>query len=460
MAIQDDFSLNYTTKKISHASGTTRYSVNALYSWLMDLFDDAGQMDDTVPMRANTPTEYELINGWTFNADSDLGYLTGGAIKVNATDDLWANFYNLGSLKSGSYIYVEQNQSLVAAPPGYTADSIDLLVKVRASGADVNARKVSFFSRELGDRYDNFEIQAPTTGGRNPVPISTETDINDDSSGASVTGVTIAFGTASKDIGDGNGAQNYDVVIDGGGNTALAVYRRLKYLTRRQNTSAIDSPENTTEGRFYLAAGGSYSQVKAAPFGTFAGGKLFGARGVWVENISDGNNIVLIDAAGVTRTPPTTVAITVTGLVAGDRVLVARDDGSGGINKTQFTLNGLHSAAATVTVNEVLGADIPDSGALRIGDVEHTYSGIVRGSKQFTGVSPGLSGAGGATLYQPYIDGAASGASMTKSFIYASDFNIVARVRKKGIQPFENTATVSSAGASISAIRTTDTIVT
>ena len=142
----------------------------------------------------------------------------------------------------------------------------------------------------------------------------------------------------------------------------------------------------------------------------------------------------------------------------GDRVLVARSS-AGAINKTQFTLNGAHSAATTVTVNEALGNDIPDSGNLRLSDTAFTYTGINRPSKQFTGVSPALTGSGGATLYNPYIDGVASGTSMSKSFVYASDFDIIARVRKKGIYPFENSATVTNAGAAVSAIRTTDTIV-
>ena len=43
MAIQDDFTLDYSAKTISHTSGSTRYTVNALYSWLMD---------DQVPMSA------------------------------------------------------------------------------------------------------------------------------------------------------------------------------------------------------------------------------------------------------------------------------------------------------------------------------------------------------------------------------------------------------------------------
>ncbi len=65
MAIQDDFTLDYALKTITHTAGTTIYSVNALYSWLMDLFDDAAQMDDDVPMSAQTPVEYSLINGWS-----------------------------------------------------------------------------------------------------------------------------------------------------------------------------------------------------------------------------------------------------------------------------------------------------------------------------------------------------------------------------------------------------------
>ena len=80
--ISDDFTINASTKKISHTSGTTRYTVNALYSWLMDLFDNADWMDDTIPIKANTPTEYELINGWEFSADSALEYLYGGSIIV------------------------------------------------------------------------------------------------------------------------------------------------------------------------------------------------------------------------------------------------------------------------------------------------------------------------------------------------------------------------------------------
>ena len=46
MAILDDFKVDTTNKRIYHLSGTTVYDVNALYSALMDTFDELVQMDD------------------------------------------------------------------------------------------------------------------------------------------------------------------------------------------------------------------------------------------------------------------------------------------------------------------------------------------------------------------------------------------------------------------------------
>lgn len=449
-----DWQYDEDTKKLKHNTGSTRVTVNALYSALMDLADDAGFMDSDVPMSAQTPTEYSLINGWTMNADADFGYLTSGAVKVVATDDLWAGYYNLGTIKAGTILYIGQNGALVASPPGYADGNIDVLVKVRAAGADINSRNVTLFARNLGDSYDAFTIQAPATGGFNPVPISTATDINDSAATASDGGISITFGTTSQDVGDGAGAQNYAVLIDGNGMSALAVYKALKYRTRRQNSSAIGTG-STTEGRFYRLASGAFAETKNSPFGSFAGGKFFGAQGVWLTNISDPNNRQLIDSAGNTRTPPVSFTVSVTGVVSGDRVLVARAT-AGVVNKSQFTISS--TTASTVVATTTPAADIASTGVLRIGDTRYTYSG--RSGATFSGVSPSPSGATG-PFYVPLIDDAAAGTSIASpAMVYAADFDVVARVRKKTILPFQNTATVTSAGASISAIRTTDTIVT
>jgi hypothetical protein len=546
MPIASDFTLDYTNRILTHTSGTTRYTANELYSWLMDLFDDSTQMDDAVPMSAQTPNEYALINGW-FLPDATYDYLYQGAVRTIGLDaatytngvyrmthqaggytncvagdigktvtdgtrngvllaynntsrewyvrrgtgtawagactittgtgagtitgsvltgeDVWANFYTLGTIESDAVVYWLQGSTLINALAGtsytYTTGHADQLIRTSKNGTAISSSLVTAFARNNAsanaDLYDHFSATATATGGRNPVPLATSPDTNDTGGGASYGSVTVTFGTTSQDIGDGGGAVNYDVAVDGAGLTTAQVYERLKYITRRGETTTL----NSVQGQFYISANpGSYPIVKVSPFGTYAGGKFFGARGVWLTNVSDANNRVLIDAAGVSRTPPTTISVTVTGIVSGDRVLVARSTGSGSttINKSQFTLSGTHTSTATVTVNETLGNDIPATGKLRIADALYTYSGIVRGSKQFTGVSPVVSGAALTPLYSPLIDVQTASTSETMSHVRVSDYDVVARVRKKGILPFENTALVGVGGASISAIRTTDTI--
>lgn len=470
-----DWQYDTTTKQIKHNTGSARITVNALYSEIMDEFDNSGQMDDTVPMSAQTPTEYTLINGWTFSADTDLGYLYGGSIVVQkaTTDrDVWANFYTLGTIESDGVVYWYQNGALVASHPGYTQGHIDQLIKVVSGGANVSTDGTALAVRAYirnnasgnADLYDHFTAVASATGGRNPIPLASSPDTNDDGSGSSVTGVTITFGTTSQDIGDGAGAQNYDVLIDGAGNSVAQVYKYLKYWTRRGNTSAVGTG-NSLQAQFYRGANAAYLEVKQAPFGSFAGGKIYGARGVYITNVSDPSNRVLIDAANNPRQPPTSVTASITSVAVGDRVFMARSTGPGSttVNKTQFTLNGAHSSgASTVVVNETVGLDIPTTGKLRVGEVSYTYTGLNRGTKTFTiSGTLGAAYAGGTGAYVPLIDDVAAGTQIASPAIqYVSDINVVYRVRKKGIQPFENTGTVSNTNFSAAAIRTADTIVT
>jgi hypothetical protein len=157
------------------------------------------------------------------------------------------------------------------------------------------------------------------------------------------------------------------------------------------------------------------------------------------------------------RNPPTQFTVTVTGVQSGDRVLVARAT-AGVPNKTQFTITA--AASTTITVSGTLPADIPSAGVIRVGDTRFTYTGVTRASGIFTGVSPSATGQTG-TAWVPIIDDVAAGTSIASpAMTYVSDFDVVARMRKKTILPFENTATIGSTGASISVVRTADTIVT
>lgn len=82
--IGDNFTIDYTNKRIYYAdpgSGDI-YTVNALYSYLQNTFDELEQMDDTIPMSAQTPTEYTLINGW-FVDERSFKFLKTGAVQTS-----------------------------------------------------------------------------------------------------------------------------------------------------------------------------------------------------------------------------------------------------------------------------------------------------------------------------------------------------------------------------------------
>lgn len=452
MAIANDVSINYTAKTIT-VSGTV-YTVNALYSYLMDTFDELAQMDDDVPMSAQTPTVYTLINGWTL-AGTSTNFLSGGSIQDETGDNIWSNVYTIGSITDGTELYIVKDSTKLTSwwPSGH----IDVLVQVKSAGTLIDDGNVTIFARKYGDLYSHYKIDL-SGGGRNPVPLQTAADSNNTTALSTVAayGVSFTFANISRDLG--SGAQNYDVSIDCGGLHLSAVYEFLKYATRRGSTIQLKGDD----GEQYLSADASYIEVTASPFGTFAGGKFFGAQGVWITNYhaDDAQNFQLIDSSGGVQTPPNVVGVSVSSVVSGDRVGVFVLTSAGGdIDTAQNTLDGLHSTGATtVLVVDTPGIDTPASGVIRIGGVRHEYT-------SFSGKTFTLSGtlsedfSAGTDCYFPLIDVEATGVSVSNTLTYNAPIPVLVRVRKKGILPFEVETTVSSTGMSVAAIRTTDGVV-
>ena len=83
---EGDWEIDFTNKVIKHVANSTVNSVNELYSWLQDKFDELTSMDDEIPMSAQTPTSYTMINGWWLDIgelNNSTQYLNGGAIQTN-----------------------------------------------------------------------------------------------------------------------------------------------------------------------------------------------------------------------------------------------------------------------------------------------------------------------------------------------------------------------------------------
>lgn len=456
MAIQNDWQIDYSNKTITHVSGVTVYTVNEMYSWLMDTFDEIPDLDDDVPMDAFTPSEYSLINSWQI-PDLSYRYLKGGAITDTTNNDLWANVYSIGTIASGSQLYIAQSGTVLTTY--WPQDHIDVLVKVKASGTLIDSGNITVYNREYGKRYDHFEANV-STGGRTPIPLSTSTDLDNQTASGTVatwTDVTITFGDVSKELNPGF-PKPYKVTVNCGGRTLSQVYERLKYVTRREATATL----NSIEGRQYQKAVSSYSPEKTAPFGTFAGGKFFGARGVWIENynVADVKNFQLIDANGDVQTPPNVVGITATDVIAGYRVALYRRSGSNIVKNDVVAAAGNNSGNSTLVASTNIPTDIPTAGTVIIGDDRYTYTSYT--SATFT-LSTNLTKnySAGTAIYVPFIEQQASGTTVSTTITYGgSDIPVRLVARKKGYKPFKVDSAITNVGLSIAVIKTVDNIVT
>lgn len=562
MAIANDVSFDTVNKIVSRsaAPSATVYSVNALYSYIMDYFDELGLMDDEIPMSAQTPTSYTMISGWYIQVDLTK-YLDGGAIQTSGyldeihtltldgtyagpdaanvgsqvTDDaadigvlldydntaqtwwvrvgsstiiadgsvmsingdagvtgdasgnsvtgeaVFANPYTLGALEGTPAIYIYQNGLPITS--WWAAGPFDILIKVAEGGSDIDSKAITVTTRTWTDTYSTFEITL-TTAGQNAVPLGTQDDLNNATAEATVEGwaATNIGGTAatyaididfeftspfSYNIGDGSGVQDYNVQINCNGQTLDKVYEVCKWATRDGATGAkleTESDANAINGEAYRYAKSTYAEVTASPLGTFAGGKFFGARGVYFTNLhgDDAQNFQLIDAGGTARFPPNYQAFAVSGVESGDRVAVYLAS-TGVVNKTQYSLSGAN-ALNTITVGSTIPADTPSAGTIIVVDdddseISYAYSGY--SGADFTVVVAAALYSGTETAYVPYILEEATGTSVSETTtIYVSDRTVICRVRKKGILPFVTTGTYTSTGYSATAIRTTDSIVT
>ena len=469
MAFWDDWSDDTAAKTVTHTSGTTVYSVNEMYSAILDRWTGSAYMDDDVPIKANTPDIYEWINGYQFGVPgTDIQFLTAGAIDDKVNNDTFVNVKTIGSIEAGSEIYVVQNGTKITS--WWPAGHIDILVQVKDNNVLIDTGELRLFNREYQDLYDHFILDA-SSSLVNTVALATSPDPNNTTAEGTVSGwtdVTITEGSISRDLDNGAGAKNYDVEIDCGGRPLAEMYERLKWVARKGSTTQLLG----ADGEQYISMDeDTYAIVKVAPYGTFAGGKYFGAQAVWIKNYdaADGENFQLIADDGTTQSPPSQASVTVTSLSnadGGDSVLLSRLSGSGGtILKPYTAAAGNDSADPTLVVKESIASDEPKVGWVRILDDTYAYT-------DWTGSTFTLAGTLSTSYTEndvcwvPIIDDRnTSGTTLSNSWKYANDDFMALVVRKSDgttdrIIPFETEISVGVGGNSVGAIRVADAIIT
>ena len=459
MALADDFTIDYGAKTVSHTSGTTVYTVLAFFQWLATTFAAQAQMDDAYAFVSDTPTVYRWVNGWAFGTpSSDYKFLKTGSIESSNENELWSNLYSIGSQEAGTQIYLIQNDAEVT--PWWGTGNIDILVLVKTGGTWIQSPDTGgtptdgglwVFSREHGDLYDHGFVDL-SGGGSNPVGINTAADINNTTISGTVAGwtdISITFGDVNKDLNNGNGLQPYKVTIDGAGRSMIQIYEYLKYTAVAGSTYDL----NGDDGQEYRSAlEGTYTDVKVAPFGTFAGTTFYGARGVWVENTLTAD-YSFKDANNVIQDPPSYQKVyTNHATLSGCQVFVAEIYG-GTVIKDQYTIDSADSnsitATGTVDINRA-----PQSGVLRVADTAYNYTSF--SGSVFQGVTPDPNAETG-DFYVPLLDLLADATSeQSDNLIYSINIDVRTVVRKYGLKPYTADTTFGSTGLSFSPILTAD----
>lgn len=477
MPIAADFSIT-TTGDIRHVSGTTVYSVLDLHTWLQDLADDAAASgNDLLDILAPNPSKLDgprdaavasrlnlLTSGAVaFNLDDDAAkYINFGSIKQDGANVQYSGLKTIGGIVAASPVYVVQNGSKLTK---FWADGhVQILVKVKTSGSFVDSGNVTAFSRKWGQSYSHFDVNL-SAGGETSAALATAVDSNitltEGQAALLSSKVAVTFGDTTQDLGNGNGGKLYKGTIAlSSGCTLAEAYQYLQYLTRETSAATL----NSIPGWRYRVLNAAYTEIPSAPFGTFAGGTFFVAQGWWLTGVlaAEATRYQLIAHDGTTQTPPTVAIITVGNLLSGDRVLVARDNGSGAVLKDEYTPVAASSGATALTVVESIKTDTPASGVIRIKGERYTYTSFTAGTKTFNGLSPALSQniVTADDVFVPYIDKATTTTSETVSFTYASNFNCRVDVRQGSgaspIIPFTTTISVTSAGGSVNASRNLD----
>ncbi len=315
-----------------------------------------------------------------------------------------------------------------------------------------------------------------TTAFQNNEQISNGSGVTADVNGVDPLDETV--NTADLDIGNGNGDKPYNIFINANSSTPTQTYEFCKYYCDRQSTAnyfhLTDNVSAVVQvsGNFYRAAdqeyaSPSYTEEVTSPLATFAGGTIFGKRGVAIIDLSS-SAYELIDANGDSQVPPVTVTGEVTGLADSDRVGVYELTGAGGsIDETYAAAAGNNSGNGTLVVSTTIASYHPSSGFVRIKNTSTSDDFDRYAYTSYTGSTFTLSGTLSKNydatdpVFVPFLDEQKSGAGSLSAQYQdpGTATPIVVRVRQKGIKPFE-VESDADGGYSIPAVRTTDNVVT
>lgn len=311
----------------------------------------------------------------TASTSSNTATQTAAAATGNSC---WSGVFSVGTIQGDEQLYVAQDGTVPT--PWWPAGSFNRLFLIKELDALIDNGYLTVYSRKVNYLYDNFLVDASGGGANVASLTSSPDLNNETVGAIAPLGITISYnGPYTADINDNAVNEDYSIQVNCNSNSLSYVYEYLKYITRYTSTTSLNGVEgqqyigidfiidyasetgtvnigdevtgstsgatgfvvnkNTTstyvtlmnsEGTFVngenLTIGGNslnttsnttaIAPSKQAPFGTFAGGRFFGAFGVLLTNVpgADVNNYQLIADDGVTYEEPVQRTFTITNI--------------------------------------------------------------------------------------------------------------------------------------------------
>ncbi len=250
MAIGDDFSIA-ANGAIRYTGTVANYTVIALHRWFGDLMDDAqASGNDILDMTDATASARSTDNIIQLNAPYNIDdvaaeHLYDGSIVQDNGDEIYDGI--LVFAPAGTPLELIQNEGLVSPNfwgTGLNADagqgiSHRFMVKVRTGGVDIDARRIIGYTRDFGNVYSEFNINA-TARGNNVLALSYTSDLNNATAEATVKGwTTINNTTEGYALLDVNNDTTDEPYYSEWNRAALSIndfYERMKYISQEPIT--------------------------------------------------------------------------------------------------------------------------------------------------------------------------------------------------------------------------------
>jgi len=221
-------------KDITHADGDA--------GTLLEVIDTGGT-DDYIVIRPDSSAAANNFDSTSLNLTCNANTAPQNAAATTG-EMIWANLYSIGTIEGDTHIYLYQGIITDVTPSRARVTSwndatqdwwgdghIDLCVTIKditaATWDIVDGGYVTVFARKYTALYDNFEVACSnTSGGRNPIPLGTATDLDNVTGYKSITYTNASgnWNVGDEILGGTSGARGIITQIDTPGATQTVHY--------------------------------------------------------------------------------------------------------------------------------------------------------------------------------------------------------------------------------------------